>query len=345
MAANDLSSRLDALESENQLLHARVAELEATQSATETVLSRRRLLGRAGTIAAAGAGAALGSSMLSTERAAAADGDPLLVGQGNTATDVTVLTTTPGVGNNALQLDVTGNRGLRVNTTGSGGYGISVFADNDGAGILCTRNAGSGDYPAGSFYNTAANGPAFVAGTDHPSNSRNAIGLYHLGLGQAVVVQTSNQSNTLPSVQIEHAGNSPALDIVANNSGRTTTMVRVSANGLGSAITATNNVTTNSAAMISVEHAGTGRLVSALNSNDESNASGVFARVAGEGAGVEGRSDNGRGGVFTGKLAQVRLSPGVGTTHPTGGSRGDLYCDRTGRLWFCKGPNRWAQVV
>ena len=51
---------------------------------------------------------------------------------------------------------------------------------------------------------------------------------------------------------------------------------------------------------------------------------------------MEGRSHSGRGGSFSGALAQVRLAPGALATHPGTGETGDLYCDRNGRLWFCK---------
>lgn len=67
---------------------------------------------------------------------------------------------------------------------------------------------------------------------------------------------------------------------------------------------------------------------------------------AGGGAGVstsgtigvrgDGTGANGRGGVFSGAVAQVRLDPGSNPTHPESGSQGDLYADQTGRLWFCK---------
>lgn len=43
-----------------------------------------------------------------------------------------------------------------------------------------------------------------------------------------------------------------------------------------------------------------------------------------------------RGGVFKGASAQVQLVAGTGSTHPKAGQRGDLYVDKTGRLWFCK---------
>jgi hypothetical protein len=51
----------------------------------------------------------------------------------------------------------------------------------------------------------------------------------------------------------------------------------------------------------------------------------------------------GRGAELTGGPAQLRLLPSSATTHPTTGRRGDLFVDKSGRLWFCKGKTNWRQ--
>ena len=53
----------------------------------------------------------------------------------------------------------------------------------------------------------------------------------------------------------------------------------------------------------------------------------------------------GRGGKFTGGAAQISLTPGGGSSHPASGSAGDLYVDKTYRLWFCKGGTAWKQLA
>jgi hypothetical protein len=58
--------------------------------------------------------------------------------------------------------------------------------------------------------------------------------------------------------------------------------------------------------------------------------------LSNSGTGVRGRSKTERGGVFSGGVAQIKLTPGPLASHPVPGEAGDLYCDRTGRLWFCK---------
>ena len=74
---------------------------------------------------------------------------------------------------------------------------------------------------------------------------------------------------------------------------------------------------------------------------------GVVGRADQDGSsvGVNGSSGAGRGGLFAGKLAQLRLAPSTATTHPTSGLRGDFFVDKSGRLWFCKGGTTWVQLA
>ena len=56
----------------------------------------------------------------------------------------------------------------------------------------------------------------------------------------------------------------------------------------------------------------------------------------------------GRGGSFSGKAAQIQLIAGTGATHLTSGKTGDLYVDKTARLWFCKAGGTtatWVKIV
>jgi len=53
----------------------------------------------------------------------------------------------------------------------------------------------------------------------------------------------------------------------------------------------------------------------------------------------------GRGGVFWGTAAQVKLRPSKATTHPSSGQAGDLFVDNSYRLWFCKGGATWKQIA
>lgn len=72
--------------------------------------------------------------------------------------------------------------------------------------------------------------------------------------------------------------------------------------------------------------------------------SGVYGE-SGSGVGVVGTSERGRGAQFKGKKAQLRLQPSTTSSHPRSGATGDLFVDKQGRLWFCKGGTRWRQLA
>jgi hypothetical protein len=76
--------------------------------------------------------------------------------------------------------------------------------------------------------------------------------------------------------------------------------------------------------------------------------SAILGTTEGTGAAIEGRSIKGRGGVFQGKKAQVRLVASSATTKPSTGTRGDLFVDSSGRLWYCKTSGvstGWVQLA
>ena len=75
------------------------------------------------------------------------------------------------------------------------------------------------------------------------------------------------------------------------------------------------------------------------------NGTGVYGSNPNDGIGVRGVSHLGRGGSFQGAKASVRLVPTARTSHPPRGAAGDLYVDKSDRLWFCKGGSSWKQLA
>ena len=66
------------------------------------------------------------------------------------------------------------------------------------------------------------------------------------------------------------------------------------------------------------------------------------------GPGLKGTSASGRGGVFQGEAAAIRLTPSTSHSHPRNGQVGDLMLDASHRLWFCKrggNPATWKQLA
>jgi hypothetical protein len=74
----------------------------------------------------------------------------------------------------------------------------------------------------------------------------------------------------------------------------------------------------------------------------------VQGKATGSGIGLNGASTNGRGAVLSGGAAPAQLVPSsTATTHPTSGQTGDLFVDKTARLWFCTAGGTtatWKQV-
>jgi hypothetical protein len=67
--------------------------------------------------------------------------------------------------------------------------------------------------------------------------------------------------------------------------------------------------------------------------------------AGGSRVGVRGASDSGRGGVFSGGRAAMRLMPSSSASHPRRGLGGDLFLDRSRRLWFCRGGTDWVRLA
>ena len=67
--------------------------------------------------------------------------------------------------------------------------------------------------------------------------------------------------------------------------------------------------------------------------------------TSGSSVGVRGESVHGRGGLFKGRKVQLRLQPSTANSHPASVAAGDLFVDKNGRLWFCKGGSRWRQLA
>jgi hypothetical protein len=87
--------------------------------------------------------------------------------------------------------------------------------------------------------------------------------------------------------------------------------------------------------------------LTAVQTGTKTKANGATVVTHGLGAAIRGdASVNGRGGVFSGAQAQVRLVPDAkAKTHPAKGLAGDLFVDASHRLWFCKNPGTWVQLA
>jgi hypothetical protein len=71
----------------------------------------------------------------------------------------------------------------------------------------------------------------------------------------------------------------------------------------------------------------------------------IRAETPGAGPGINSVSALGAGGLFSGKTAQIQLVPSTASTHPASGTAGQLFVDKSNRLWFCKGGASWHQLA
>jgi hypothetical protein len=164
---------------------------------------------------------------------------------------------------------------------------------------------------AGATTGVVASGPTAVAanGTSVGVSAGGPTGISVTGTGPVGRALVAQATSKAPTVHVANSGTGPAIRAVT---------------GPGSGAS------------------GTGCVV-----GDSKNETGVLG-LSENGNGVQGHSRAGRGGTFSGASAQVHLTPGPLASHPVPGETGDLYCDRAGRLWFCKrgGPQAvWKQIA
>jgi len=113
---------------------------------------------------------------------------------------------------------------------------------------------------------------------------------------------------------------------------------------LSSASAVLAGTNTNSGAGVAGTNTGSGSGVAGINAG---NGPGVSALNSSTGPGLQATSAHGRGGIFSGAIAQIQLNPGA-ASHPRSGRRGDLYADDNGRLWYCKKTGAtalWHQIA
>jgi hypothetical protein len=335
MATNEeLQDQLDAVREELRQLRQQLSTPAPTEE-PHGVLTRRNLL-RAAPVAAIGGAIAA----MSATPAAAAVGNPVLLGKSNTAPGATTAISGGADGVPAVQYQggLTGDW-LAV------GYGPNTLKTvvNDGEPLIRTVTLDS--YAA-----------EFVAGAGNAlaSGGHDLLHLLAFGPGNGITVEASDHSypnfdGTFTTLT------SNGIDITAGQGAGLTSAVT---SGVayeatcddGQALVATGTSATTTKDAVTIDYAGTSRALYAQSHNptningtvtgvNEGNGIGVWGEQrnnTGPGIGVVGvGGTQGRGSQFTGGVAQTRLVPGTAATHPTTGKTGDLYVDSAVRLWFC----------
>ncbi len=308
-------------------------------------VTRRRLLGRG----AIGAGLAVaGGALLRPDAAGAADGDPVLAG-----TTVSDLTAETGLSGSAtpsmlrLAQASASDDGLVVQLTDSGATGAGVKVSQAGSGPAVSATAsgtGSGVFASATTapaVNAQSNGSAAALFAKN-TGSGPGVSVTNTNNGAALLL-TSSGTSILASTQFAGtpAGIADKAGISITTQSSTGTYVRTVT---GRAIYAESQGANDTFFAVNSGTTGHPRAVTAYLANPSGTGSAIYGSTAGAGAGIEGRSNQGRGGEFIGRVAQVRLLPGTGP-HPAVGRTGDLFVDNHGNLWFCKDGSHWKQIA
>ena len=154
------------------------------------------------------------------------------------------------------------------------------------------------------------------------------------GTGHGVEGQINNTASAAIGVFGTTNGTGSAVVGQITNAASSSVAVGGVSNGTGAAF---GGLAVGAGPAISGQVWGTGSAVTASIVNSSNSQPAVAASTGGTGPAVKGTATGtgSRGGVFAGVAAQLQLTPGTGTTHPTAGQAGDLYADKTLRLWFC----------
>ena len=348
----------------------------------QKAMSRRGLLRGAGALAAGGLGLAAAETLLSAGPAAAANGDPIALGSSsNAATAPTGIAVTqpPSAGvygfgvtdgglsafpetgaiaghaKNTYSSAVFGyGEGLRDGIHGRSVNGFGVFGHSDN-GIGVYGESGSGyngmqgfSHSGSGVYGSSSTGDGITGVIDGSGVAVHGVS----GNGEAIRGEITNAGSGYYAIHGVTAGGGSAIFGQGNAGpgveGLSDATGVWGRSGTGEGVLGTSQSSDNTKAAIHGQHQGAGRGVWGEITNLASSASGVLGSTIGKGAGVEGASGKGRGGVFSGKVAQVRLKPSSAATHPTTGSAGDLFVDASNRLWFCTAsgnPATWTRLA
>jgi hypothetical protein len=224
----------------------------------------------------------------------------------------------PGVWGAAVASGI-GARGTIDGTISSVGKNVPA----SGIGVLAEASGLVGGPPA-------ANSIALSASNDGKGTGVKATS----ASGTPIHGEITNASNASPVVYGSTNGSGPAVKGSQTGAGygaysqianaaNSRPAVYGTTNGSGPAVQGTQSGATGSALYGQI-----------------SNASNVSAGVRGAG------SSSGRGGVFSGGAAQLRLIPGAGV--PASGQTGDLFVDSAGHLHYCKAGGStatWVQLA
>lgn len=279
----DDRSELEELRAELKDLREEVATLRRATAPRDDRRSTRR---GALAMAAGAAGGVLAATLGTADPAGAADGNSLVLGEGN---------------------------GADVQT------GLEVTGTNVAYGFGVTDN-GLSQVPPATF-------PSILGHADAVAFQTGILGYVSSGAAVATAVSGLNDETGVYCDLCDSQGNGVSA-VVQQGAG-----VGVYAYSVNDAVYGVS--VQDGAGVHGANSTGIGPAVWADASSAAGNA-------------LQATSDGGRGIVSSSKLAQLQLTPGKQTSHPKAGEAGDLFVDKSARLWFCKvggATATWKQIA
>jgi hypothetical protein len=308
----------------------------------------RRGLGKVLGAAAAGAVGAVALTDLGIQPASAATGSNITAGDVTTTEAGTTLqydSTSALSGVVFLANDSTFGNSDASFPAALGGWGGTHAAN----GVYAFTENNNGNGVVATYAGTTAGGAA-VLGQSF-SSAGSAIGVHGLMTstspgGFSAAVRGENRGTAGLGIGVYGSQNGGGWGVY----GTSVSGIGVLASGgTGTGVNASGGtVGVSAAGPIGVVANGEGTAGIGVSANVAGSQAAVRGVSTGSGSGIHATSSNGRGGVFAGSAAQVQLTPGSHSTHPKSGKRGDLYADKTGRLWFCKRSGAtasWHQIA
>lgn len=324
----DLHARMEALENENRRLAQQIEGLlrkPAEEPASDSV-PRRGLLRRVGTVALGATALGTAGPLVSAPSAAAADGDPLLVGRvTNSATDRT-----------EFSASLADKAALAVFNLSAGGFrnGRAIAGAGKDVGLV-----GYGDTRAG-VIGVSPNGSASVFDIDRAGVGGVGSGVPGVrGVSDSTGVHGTCKSDNGVGVLGDGAAGAVGVSGVSGHNHGVRGVATIGRGVVGQSLGPQGTGVVG----IAVQQSGNPYYPAAVTGDSRD-----FAGVQGVSAssdGVWGHSTSGRGGVFSGGAAALRLRPGSSENPPTRGETGDLYVGSNGRLWYCRQGGTTANWV
>jgi hypothetical protein len=309
-----LAQRVEALEQQNAELREQLAADPPAPSEARR-FDRRNLLRLGGVAAAAGAGTAL----LRPAAAGAATGNMQFGANNDATTDTTGLTSSNGT--DTLHVDNTGTgEVIRAHLTNAASTKAAVHVVDDGlGGAIFAEVTNQSDQGSSAIFGGGLKNGGVIGAT--AGIGPGVAGVAGVNTGPGVVGAVFEPTGTSICLEAGNLGLGLCLYSHIENAQSTSRAIWGKTIGRGSAIVGSV-------------------------SNSGSSAAATVGATTGTGPGIDGISSAGVGGRFKGKTAQVQLVPSTtASSHPTSGAAGQLFVDKSKRLWYCRGGTSWKQLA